>query len=126
MPHFWETFHFGSVDFLALPLGLLMLVVHYGPMAHSEEWTVYIEAKEMLQDILNMGVPSGNAEAGEAMQKRERVTVMMREWIKEPEGERGRLAFELAIGKPVETLAGFALPILRSQLESRETLPSKK
>src|SRR5213080_2270886 len=26
MPHFWDTFHFGTVDFLALPLGVWLLI----------------------------------------------------------------------------------------------------
>src|SRR3954467_5681757 len=26
MPHFWETFHFGTVDFLALPITVLALI----------------------------------------------------------------------------------------------------
>src|SRR5258708_3241462 len=26
MPHFWETFHFGTVDFLALPVTVLLLI----------------------------------------------------------------------------------------------------
>ncbi len=38
-------------DEASLYEALLLMVVHYGPMGHSEEWAVLAEAKVMLKDV---------------------------------------------------------------------------
>lgn len=91
-------------DQVSMCEALLRLVVHYGPMAHSEDWDVLRSAQELLGDI-------------ESLQGRERESMLLRAWATNPRHPDGRAFFEEAVLKPITELASFAIEISTAELD---------
>jgi SET and MYND domain-containing protein len=84
---------------------LSRLALHYGPMAHSEEWGMLNIARELLGDI-------------ESLPGREQESSLIRAWVANPEDRNGKLLFEGGILKPIKELASFAVEILTAAFEN--------
>ncbi len=74
----------GSTDVPSLYHAILLMVVHYSPMAHSHEWEILKAAADMLEDI-------------ESMAGRQSESAILRDWIKSP-GQAPGAAFFPADG----------------------------
>jgi SET and MYND domain-containing protein len=84
---------------------LLELVVYYAPAAHSREWSVFHEAKDLLSDL-------------EALQGRETEVALVRAFLRNPNGVEERRFFELAVLEPIRVLSAFCLEIMDSEFGS--------
>lgn len=93
-----------QADQVSICQALLLMVVHYGPMAHSGEWEILSLAKTMLEDIERLG-------------GRERESALLQGWLHQE--IVGTVYFRTQVLKPIEDLAGFAVDILALDLESR-------
>lgn len=82
---------------------VLRLVVHWGPVAHSDDWEVARGAAELLDDIAQL-------------RGRERESAGIRAWAGDPERPDARAFVQEVVLRPVEELAGFALDIIRGEL----------
>ncbi|KAI5923334.1 hypothetical protein F4810DRAFT_217736 [Camillea tinctor] len=81
------------------------LVVRYGPAAHSAEWQVYGQAKDMLSDI-------------GSLPGRELEDTTIRAFLVNPKGVEEARFFESAILTPIRALSQFALEIMASEFSS--------
>lgn len=84
---------------------VLRLVMHYGPMAHSDNWVVMESAKEMLADI-------------ESLEGRERESAMLQRWVSNPSHPEAKNFFEEMVYKPVMRLAEIAMLIVANKMEN--------
>lgn len=84
---------------------VLRLVMHYGPMAHSDNWVVMESAKEMLTDI-------------ESLEGRERESAMLQLWVSNPSHPEAKKFVEEMVHKPVMRLADVAMLIIANRMEN--------
>lgn len=83
---------------------LLRLVIRYGPMAHSDDWDVLKDAKELLEDI-------------ESLEGRELNATLLSAWSTNPQRSDCKAFFDEAVLKPINELAGFAIEIASAEME---------
>ncbi|TRX90196.1 hypothetical protein FHL15_008924 [Xylaria flabelliformis] len=95
----------GKMDQATMCQILLELVVYHAPAAHSKEWSVFREAKELLGDL-------------EALQGRETEEALVKAFMRNPNGAEEKLFFEQAIIGPLRELSAFCINILDSEFGS--------
>ncbi|KAI0600882.1 hypothetical protein F4775DRAFT_607961 [Biscogniauxia sp. FL1348] len=95
----------GKIDQATMCQVVASLVVHYGPAAHSTEWQVYGQAKDMLSDIASL--PG-----------RELENSMVKAFITNPKGVEEARFFESAILNPIRELSKFAPEVMVSEFGS--------
>jgi SET and MYND domain-containing protein len=100
------------MDQVSMCEAVLRLVVHYGPMAHSDDWEVSVSARELLDDIAQL-------------QGRERESASIEAWASNPERQDARAFFEAVVLGPINELAGFAVEILTKELSGDSRLALK-
>ncbi|EFW99604.1 set and mynd domain protein [Grosmannia clavigera kw1407] len=88
----------------ALYEAILLMVLRYGPMGHSDEWELLDTAREMLQDVRS--VPD-----------RDLISAALHHWIQDPTEPAAARFFRDNILPPVERLADLAVDILKADLE---------
>ncbi|KAB5581118.1 hypothetical protein GE09DRAFT_1020938 [Coniochaeta sp. 2T2.1] len=81
-----------KMDQVSMCEAILRLVVHYGPMAHSDDWEVLASARELLDDIAQL-------------QGRERESAAIAAWVRDPEQPDARAFVEEMVLKPINALA---------------------
>ncbi|KAH9888266.1 hypothetical protein F4778DRAFT_773608 [Xylariomycetidae sp. FL2044] len=81
---------------------VLRMVVHHGPYAHSTEWQVYQEAKELLDDFENR--PGREAE--------QRV---IGAFLRNPNGSVEREFFETVVLNPIKGLSDLAIEVMATE-----------
>ncbi|OIW35588.1 SET domain-containing protein, partial [Coniochaeta ligniaria NRRL 30616] len=91
------------MDQVSVCEAVLRLVVHYGPVAHSDEWEVVVSARELLDDIAQL-------------RGRERESAVIGAWAGSPGRPEARAFFEEVVLRPIRELAGFAVGILEREL----------
>jgi len=94
-----------EADVASIYQAILLMVVHYGPLAHSEEWGILSTARDMLKDV-------------EGIQGRQRESDALHEWAREPSGSSGQLFFRHTVLEPIMRLASCAIDVLRADLET--------
>lgn len=97
------------MDQVSMCEAVLRLVVYYGPIAHSDDWEVVANARELLDDIAQL-------------QGRERESATIGLWATDPERPDARHFFEEVVLKPIKELAGFALDITERRLRDGDAL----
>ncbi|KAI0466459.1 SET domain-containing protein [Xylaria cf. heliscus] len=95
----------GKVDQATMCQTLLELVVYHAPAAHSTEWGVFREAKDLLGDL-------------EALRGRETEDALVKAFVRNPNGAEERLFFEQAVLGPLRELSGFCVNIMDSEFGS--------
>ncbi|KAI8632248.1 SET domain-containing protein [Xylariaceae sp. FL1651] len=95
----------GKMDQPTVCQVLLELVVYYAPAAHSREWAVYHEAKDLLGDL-------------EALQGRETEYALVKAFMRNPNGAEERRFFEQIVLDPLRELSTFCLEIMDSEFDS--------
>ena len=94
------------MDQVSMCEAVLRLVVHYGPMAHSDDWEVLKSARELLDDI-------------QQLQGRERESAAIGAWaMSSGRPDTRHFVDEVVLG-PIRELAGFALGIVERELSTR-------
>ncbi|KAJ9130240.1 Set and mynd domain protein [Pleurostoma richardsiae] len=89
-------------DQVSICQGLLLMVVKYASMAHSDEWEMLSLAKGMLRDI-------------ESLPGRERESALLQAWA-DCQDEAGMAYFRGNVLNPIEDLSAFAVEILSRDL----------
>ncbi|KAI0385809.1 hypothetical protein F5Y04DRAFT_157168 [Hypomontagnella monticulosa] len=89
------------IDQVTLSQVAMAIAVHYCPMAHSKEWPIYYQAKDLLDDV-------------ESLPGRETENKLITAFIKNPTGPERRF-FTTAVLKPIQILAGFALEVMEAE-----------
>ncbi|KAI1307821.1 SET domain-containing protein [Xylaria venustula] len=84
---------------------LLEIVVFYAPAAHSKEWTVFQEAKDLLGDL-------------ETLRGRETGDAFVKAFIRNPNGTDARRVFDQTILGPLRELSAFCFEIMDSEFDS--------
>ncbi|KAI3323581.1 SET domain-containing protein [Xylariaceae sp. AK1471] len=84
---------------------LLELIAYYAPAAHSKEWSVFHEAKDLLSDL-------------EALEGRETEDALVRAFLRNPNGAEERRFFKQAVLDPLRELSAFCLEIMDSEFGS--------
>ncbi|KAI1176668.1 SET domain-containing protein [Nemania sp. FL0916] len=84
---------------------LAELVTYYAPSAHSNEWSVYNEADEMLRDIA--GLPG-----------RESEDALVKAFVRNPNGAEERRFYDQAILDPLRALAAYCLDIMDNEFDA--------
>ncbi|ETS87963.1 hypothetical protein PFICI_01791 [Pestalotiopsis fici W106-1] len=102
-----------NMDQATIAQAVLAIAVHWAPRAHSEEWQIYHEAKEQLQDI-------------EGLRGRDKEKRLIQRWITDQTDQEAALFFDYAVLKPVQELAGFALEIMDTEFGSNRALLGHK
>ncbi|KAI1660207.1 hypothetical protein F4813DRAFT_351298 [Daldinia decipiens] len=92
----------GKMDQATMCQAILAMVVHYCPAAHSTEWQIYRQAKDLLNDL--EGIPG-----------RETENALVNALARNPTGSEETRFFTMAVLGPVQTLAGFALDIMDTE-----------
>ncbi|OTA97937.1 hypothetical protein M434DRAFT_391545 [Hypoxylon sp. CO27-5] len=92
----------GKVDQVTLCQAVLTMGIHYCPAAHSTEWPVYHEAKDLLNDI-------------ESLPGRDKENALVNAFNRNPSGLEENNFFKVAVLEPVEYLAGFAVEIMEAE-----------
>lgn len=100
MPVLVETL--ARADQVSTCEAILRLVIHYGPMAHSDDWVVMESAREMLADI-------------ESLQGRERESNLLKAWVSDPNHPEGKAFFEKVVYEPVMRLSDIALLLMATR-----------
>ncbi|KAI0193199.1 hypothetical protein EV127DRAFT_479042 [Xylaria flabelliformis] len=95
----------GKMDQATMCQILLELVVYYAPAAHSKEWSVFREAKDLLGDL-------------EALQGRDTEEALVKAFMRNPNGAEERLFFEQAMLGPLRELSAFCINIMDSEFSS--------
>ncbi|KAI2619374.1 hypothetical protein GGS26DRAFT_330278 [Hypomontagnella submonticulosa] len=90
------------MDQVTMSQVILAMVVHYCPMAHSKEWLIYYQAKDLLEDV-------------ESLPGRQKENKLVNAFIRNPNGSEERRFFTTTVLGPVETLAGFALEVMETE-----------
>jgi hypothetical protein len=88
-----------DLDQVSLCQMLVLLILRYIPLGHSEEWELLFSAREMLEDL-------------NALPGREKETELIRSWERDPDGEINQSFFEFAVAKPVDILAKLGMAVL--------------
>ncbi|KAI0409420.1 SET domain-containing protein [Xylaria palmicola] len=94
-----------KIDQASVCQALLELVTHYAPAAHSKEWSVFCEAKDLLADL-------------EALQGRETEDALVRAFVRNPNGTEERRFFEQAVLGPLREVAAFCMEIMDTEFGS--------
>ncbi|KAI0874126.1 SET domain-containing protein [Hypoxylon argillaceum] len=89
----------GKMDQATTCQVLLELVVHYAPAAHSRDWSIFHEAKNMLGDL-------------EALQGRETEDALVKAFVRNPNGAEERRFFEQAVLSPLQELSAFCFDLM--------------
>ncbi|KAI1075802.1 hypothetical protein F5B20DRAFT_373904 [Whalleya microplaca] len=84
---------------------VLSMVVYYSPAAHSNEWQVCRDARELLADL-------------ESLPGRETESVLVKAFAKNPKDPTTQRFFESAVLEPIQQLAGFALEVMANEFGS--------
>ncbi|KAI1280066.1 hypothetical protein F5Y07DRAFT_22506 [Xylaria sp. FL0933] len=92
----------GKMDHATMCQTLLEIVVYYAPAAHSKEWAIYREAKDLLGDL-------------EALQGRETEDALVKAFMRNPNGADERRFFEQAVLGPLRELSAFCFDIMDSE-----------
>ena len=100
-----------GADQVTVCQALLLMVIQYGPLAHSEEGEVLTLARDILRDI-------------ESLAGRETETALLHAWVENRGGSEGAF-FEKEVLKKIEHLASFAVGILEKDLERGSSLTGK-
>lgn len=94
-----------KTDQVTMCHAVLVLVIHWGPAAHSPEWEVCSQARDLLKDIQNL--PG-----------RENEYAMVEMFSRNPSGPDENLFFEIAVLRPMRELSEIALDIMALEFES--------
>ncbi|KAI0433668.1 hypothetical protein F5Y09DRAFT_54592 [Xylaria sp. FL1042] len=92
----------GKVDQATMCQTLLEIVVYYAPAAHSKEWAIYREAKNLLGDL-------------EALRGRETEDAFVKAFMRNPNGADERRFFDQAVLGPLRELSAFCFDIMDSE-----------
>ncbi|KAK5624489.1 hypothetical protein RRF57_000204 [Xylaria bambusicola] len=95
----------GKMDQATMCQVLLEMVVYYAPAAHSKEWAVFHEAKDLLGDI-------------EALQGRETEDALVKAFMRNPNGADERRFFDQAVLLPLRELSAFCFDIMDNEFSS--------
>ncbi|KAI1131278.1 SET domain-containing protein [Nemania abortiva] len=87
---------------------ILELIVYYAPAAHSSQWAVFNEAKNMLADL-------------EAVPTREEERKFVKLFMQDPNGVGERDFFENAVIHPLRELADFCLEVMDEEFGVQST-----
>ncbi|KAL2759100.1 hypothetical protein ACRALDRAFT_1080656 [Sodiomyces alcalophilus JCM 7366] len=90
---------FDKLDQLSLCQMVLLLIVRWAPLGHSEEWEVYRAARETLAEI-------------ESLEGRERENGLIKAWNLEPTEKQMVEFFDFGVIKPVRALARLGKAVL--------------
>ncbi|KAL7628609.1 hypothetical protein AAE478_000124 [Parahypoxylon ruwenzoriense] len=83
----------------------LTMVIRYSPEAHSKEWQVYIQARDLLNEL-------------EGLPGRERENTMVYAISRNPNSPDEKPFFETVVLDPIRTLAQFALEVMDTEFGS--------
>jgi hypothetical protein len=89
-------------DQVSMCEAILRLVVHYGPMADSDDWEVMDSAWEMLADI-------------ESLPGREQESNLLKAWASNPNHPLGKAFFEKVVYEPLMRLSDIALLLIATR-----------
>ncbi|KAI1482562.1 hypothetical protein F4774DRAFT_280372 [Daldinia eschscholtzii] len=92
----------GKMDQATMCQTILNIVVHYCPAAHSTEWQVYHQAKDLLKDL-------------ESLPGREMENAVISAFTTNPTRAEEAEFFKLMVLDPIQKLAGFALEIMDAE-----------
>ncbi|KAI0908892.1 hypothetical protein F4823DRAFT_460308 [Ustulina deusta] len=95
----------GKMDQATMCQALVEMVVCYAPAAHSREWAIFHEAKDLLGDL-------------EALHGRETEDALVKAFIRNPNGDDERRFFDQAILDPLRELSAFCFDIMDSEFGS--------
>lgn len=95
-----------KMDQATIAQAVLAIVVHWAPLAHSEEWQIYQEASAQLKDL-------------ESLPGRGKERDLIKAWVKDQNDAEVAMFFEYAVLKPLQELAGFALEIMDSEFGAK-------
>ncbi len=94
-----------KTDGASLYQAILLMVVHYAPMGHSQEWQILAGARDMLKDV-------------EGVDGRQRESSILHDWIKKPDQPAAAAFVRQRVMEPVQRLAGCAIDVVRADLET--------
>lgn len=94
-----------KTDQVTICHAMLVLVLHWGPAAHSSEWQVCSEAKGLLKDI-------------KTLPGREKEYAMVETLYRNPNGPDESIYFEIGVLRPIRELSEIALDIMALEFES--------
>jgi hypothetical protein len=97
------------MDQVTISQAVLSIAVRWAPMAHSEDWQVYQEARQQLNDI-------------ESLPGREKEKGLIKAWASDEGDLEGKLFFEYGALNPIRDIAGFALEVMDTEFGSRQSL----
>ncbi|KAI0970300.1 hypothetical protein F4678DRAFT_136256 [Xylaria arbuscula] len=92
----------GKMDQATMCQTLLEIVVYHAPAAHSKEWAVFQEAKDLLGDL-------------EALQGRETEDAFVKAFVRNPNGADERRFFDQAVLGPLRELSAFCFDIIDNE-----------
>ncbi|KAF3056002.1 SET domain and MYND-type zinc finger protein 6 [Daldinia childiae] len=95
----------GKMDQATMCQAILAMVIHYCPAAHSEEWQIYHQAKDVLDDL-------------ESIPGRETENALINAFVGNLNNSEEPRFFTIAVLKPIQTLAGFALEVMDTEFGS--------
>ncbi|KAI2618483.1 hypothetical protein GGR54DRAFT_640606 [Hypoxylon sp. NC1633] len=81
---------------------ILRIIIHYCPAAHSKDWQVYHQAKDLLDDL-------------ESLPGRDTENAVIDAFVRNHKGLEERRFFEISVLEPIQTIAGFALEVMDTE-----------
>ncbi|KAI1767580.1 hypothetical protein GGR53DRAFT_99909 [Hypoxylon sp. FL1150] len=81
---------------------MLKIILHYGEMAHSKEWSLFQHASDLLTEV-------------ESLPGRETENVLVDAFTKNPNGQGEEYFFKTTVLEPLQKLAEFALEIMNAE-----------
>ncbi|KAI1376342.1 hypothetical protein F4677DRAFT_89043 [Hypoxylon crocopeplum] len=91
-----------SKDQATLCQVVLRILIYYCPAAHSTEWQIYHQAKDLLNDL-------------ESLPGRETENALINAFVRNPNGSDERRFFMTAVLYPIQALAEFALKAMETE-----------
>ncbi|KAI1425383.1 hypothetical protein F5Y12DRAFT_784657 [Xylaria sp. FL1777] len=95
----------GKMDQATMCQTLLEMVVYYAPAAHSKDWDVLREARDLLGDL-------------EALRGRETEDAFVKAFMRNPNGADERRFFDQIVLGPLQELSAFCFDIMDSEFGS--------
>jgi hypothetical protein len=90
-------------DQVSICEAILLMVLRWGPLGHSNDWSVVQMAKAMMADI-------------QSLPGREKQMSLLRAWAAESGSQEGRAFFYSEVLRPIQQIVAFAPDILEAEL----------